>query len=119
MIARARDTLAAQALIAPMEEAILARLAPYVWGYDDETPEQAVGQLLKARGLTLATMESGTGGYLANSITESPDSAEYFKGGVVVSNPAISLAVWLPCRGVATARHRQPGERGSHGPEHS
>lgn len=96
MIARARDAVAAQALIAPMEEGIISRLAPYVWGYDDETPEQAVGQLLKARGQTLATMESGTGGYLANSITESPDSTEYFKGGVVVSNPAMFLAYGFP-----------------------
>lgn len=96
MIARGRDTLAAQALIAPMEAGILSHLAPYVWGYDDETPEQAVGQLLKARGQTLATMESGTGGYLANSMTESADSTAYFQGGVVVSNPAMFLDYGLP-----------------------
>jgi len=92
MIARARDRQAAQALIAPMEAAISARLAPYVWGYDDETPEQAVGALLKAGGFTLATMENGTGGYLANTITEVPDSAVYFKGGVVTCGPALPVA---------------------------
>lgn len=92
MIARARDLDAARSLIVPMEEAILSQLAPYVWGYDDETPEQAVGRLLKARGLTLASMESGTGGYLANSLTDGPDSATYFQGGVVASSPAILLA---------------------------
>jgi nicotinamide-nucleotide amidase len=96
MIARARDTATAQALIAPMEAAIMTQLAPYVWGYDNETPEQAVGTLLKARGLTLATMESGTGGYLANSITEGPDSAGYFKGGTVVSSPVMPLAFGVP-----------------------
>ena len=96
MIARAYDTAAAQALIAPMEEALMTRLAPYVWGYDNETPEQAVGTLLKARGLTLATMESGTGGYLANTITEVPDSAMYFTGGVVASSPLMPLAYGVP-----------------------
>jgi nicotinamide-nucleotide amidase len=96
MIARARDTATAQALIAPMEEALVSRLAPYIWGYDDETPEQAVGTLLKAHGLTLATMESGTGGYLANTITEVPDSAVYFTGGVVVSSPVMPLAYGVP-----------------------
>jgi nicotinamide-nucleotide amidase len=96
MIARARDTATAQALIAPMEEALVSRLAPYIWGYDDETPEQAVGTLLKAHGLTLATMESGTGGYLANTITEVPDSAVYFTGGVVVSSPVMPLAYGIP-----------------------
>jgi nicotinamide-nucleotide amidase len=92
MIARARNLDTARALIVPMEEAILSQLAPYVWGYDEETPAQAVGRLLKARGLTLASMESGTGGYLANSLTDGPDSATYFKGGVVASSPAVLLA---------------------------
>jgi nicotinamide-nucleotide amidase len=96
MIARARDVSTAQTLIKPVEEAILIQLAPYVWGYDGETPEQAVGQLLMARGETLATMESGTGGYLAHSITDVADSAVYFKGGVVVSSPALSSAHGVP-----------------------
>src|SRR5207244_8266175 len=50
MIARARDVVTGQAMIKPMEEAIVTRLAPYVWGYDDDTPEQAVGTLLTQRG---------------------------------------------------------------------
>lgn len=86
IIARARDEAAARKMIAPVEEAIVTRLAPYIWGYDDETPEQSVGQILSQRGLTLATMESCTGGYLVNSLTDVPDSASYFKGGVVATN---------------------------------
>src|SRR5438477_539509 len=69
MIARARDVATAHAMIKPIEEAIVTRLASYVWGYDDDTPEQAVGTLLTQRGLSLATMENCTGGYLVNSIT--------------------------------------------------
>jgi nicotinamide-nucleotide amidase len=83
-------------MIQPIEEAIVTRLAPYVWGYDDETPEQAVGKLLTARGLTLATMENCTGGYLANSITEAPNSLEYFKGGVVAYSRELHLAYGIP-----------------------
>jgi len=86
VIARAQDEAAARKMIAPVEEAIVTRLAPYIWGYDDETPEQSVGQILSRRGLTLATMESCTGGYLANSLTDAADSASYFKGGVVATN---------------------------------
>jgi nicotinamide-nucleotide amidase len=96
LIARARDVATAQTLITPVEEAIMARLAPYVWGYDSETPEQAVGSLLMERGGSLATMESGTGGYLAHSITEVADSALYFIGGVVASSPAMSLGHGVP-----------------------
>lgn len=96
LIARARDVQTAQEMIKPAESAIGARLAPYVWGYDNETPEQAVGTLLKAHGLTLATMECCTGGYLVNSITEGPDSATYFKGGIVAYSPQLPLVQGVP-----------------------
>jgi nicotinamide-nucleotide amidase len=96
MIARAPDVTTAQALIAPVEEAITTRLAPYVWGYDNDTPEQAVGTILTARALTLATMECCTGGYLVNSLTEVPNSATYFKGGAVVHSPDMAMTHGVP-----------------------
>ena len=82
IIARAHDTATAQTLLHPVEAAIMGQLAPYVWGYDEETPAQAVGRGLVERGATLATMESGTGGYLANTLTDMADSEAYFKAGL-------------------------------------
>jgi nicotinamide-nucleotide amidase len=96
MIARARDTATAQALIQPIEAAIMGQLAPYVWGYDEETPAQAVGRGLVERGATLATMERGTGGYLANTLTDMADSEAYFKGGIVVAHPTPEFTDGLP-----------------------
>jgi nicotinamide-nucleotide amidase len=96
MIARARDTATAQTLLHPVEAAIMEQLAPYVWGYDEETPAQAVGRGLVERGATLATMESGTGGYLANTLTDMADSEVYFKGGIVVACPTLDLPHGLP-----------------------
>ena len=83
IIARAADEAVAREMIAPVENAIHERLAPYIWGYDDETPELSVGSALVARGMTLATMESVSGGFLANSITEAPDSNQWYRGGSV------------------------------------
>ena len=83
IIARAGDEAAARALIGPVERAIHERLAPYIWGYDDETPELSVGAALLVRGMTLATMESASGGFLANTITEAPDSGRWYRGGSV------------------------------------
>jgi nicotinamide-nucleotide amidase len=96
IIARARDVATAQTLMQPVEEAIMHQMAPYVWGYDQETPTQAVGRSLLERGDTLATLESGTGGYLANSITDEEEHAAYFKGGVVASSSAMLLTHGVP-----------------------
>lgn len=49
----------------------------------DLTMQQVVGQLLKAKGKTMCTAESCTGGYVAHLITSIPGSSAYFKGSVV------------------------------------
>ena len=95
IIARAPDEAAARDMIAPVETAIHDRLSPYIWGYDDETPEQAVGAALLQRGLTLATMESVSGGFLANTITEAPDSSRWYRGGSVAYTHAAMVAAGI------------------------
>ncbi|HAA94434.1 MAG TPA: competence/damage-inducible protein A [Dehalococcoidia bacterium] len=96
VIARAKDSASAQALIVPVEQAIHERLGEYVWGYDDETPEKAVGMTLLEKGLSLAVMEMCTGGALTNNITDVPDSLTYFKGGAVVYDGAGLKANGVP-----------------------
>ncbi|PKB79756.1 MAG: hypothetical protein BZY88_11775 [SAR202 cluster bacterium Io17-Chloro-G9] len=102
VIARAREEADAKLMIEPVEQAIHERLGPYVWGYDDETPDQAVGNILMERGLTLATMESCTGGYLGNSITDVPESNGYFKGGLVAYSKESMLAAGVPASVIAS-----------------
>ncbi|NMM50219.1 competence/damage-inducible protein A [Marinigracilibium pacificum] len=55
----------------------------YIFGYDDETLEEAIGRMLKAKGKTIVTAESCTGGNVARTITKVPGSSEYFLGSVV------------------------------------
>ena len=55
----------------------------YIFGFDGDTLEAIIGQLLKKRNATLATAESCTGGYIAHLITSVPGSSCYFKGSVV------------------------------------
>jgi nicotinamide-nucleotide amidase len=83
LIARAPDQAKAGILIAEAESKLRAALADHIWGADSDTLEGAVGRLLSDRHLTLATMESCTGGLLASTITDIPGSSAYFKGGFV------------------------------------
>ena len=45
--------------------------------------EKQVGELLRARGETLAVAESCTGGKVGDMITNVPGSSDYFLGGVI------------------------------------
>ena len=83
LTAKAATQEKARSLIQPMEEEVRRLLDAAVWGADDDTLEGAVGAMLKERALTLATMESATGGLLASTITDVPGSSVYFKGGFV------------------------------------
>ena len=96
VIARAKDTATAYAMIAPVEKAIHERLGEYVWGYDDDTPEQAAGKSLMEKGLSVAVIEMCTGGALANSITDNTNSISYFKGGNVAYDGAALRSCGVP-----------------------
>ncbi|MFC2050902.1 CinA family nicotinamide mononucleotide deamidase-related protein, partial [Chloroflexota bacterium] len=62
----------AKELIAKREADIRAIFNDYIWGTDSDSLESIVGTLLTAKGLSLATMESYTGGFLANILTNVP-----------------------------------------------
>ncbi|MBY0229643.1 MAG: competence/damage-inducible protein A [Gemmataceae bacterium] len=83
ILAHAATMAEAQALIAPVERTIRERLGEMVFGEGEETLAHAVLGLLKARGMTLATAESVTGGLIGQMLTDVPGSSESFKGGVI------------------------------------
>ena len=55
----------------------------YIFGYDEETLEEAIGKLLRQKKLTISVAESCTGGYLSHMITSVPGSSEYFIGSMI------------------------------------
>ena len=83
----------ARALIGPMEEEARRLLGPIVWGADDETLEGVIGAMLREHGLTLATMESATGGLLASTLTDVDGSTDYFAGGYVAYTTELKIAL--------------------------
>ncbi len=69
--------------VAAQIQAVLPQIDKYVYGYDEETLETAIGKLLKNAGKTLALAESCSGGYVSHLITTVPGSSAYFQGAVV------------------------------------
>ena len=89
LTAKAKSEEEAKHLLSQLEARVREALEPNIWGADEDTLEGVVGDLLKQKGLTLAVMESCTGGYLANTITNQAGSSAYFKGGIIAySNQA-------------------------------
>jgi len=64
-------------------ETLQGLVSEYMVTNEDEPIEKVVGKLLLARGKTMCTAESCTGGFIAHLLTSSPGSSAYFKGSVV------------------------------------
>lgn len=75
---RAPDAESGLGRIAPMEAEIRRRLGQHLYGINATSLEEAVGELLKERSLTLTLAESCTGGLVAKRITDVPGSSAYF-----------------------------------------
>jgi nicotinamide-nucleotide amidase len=54
-----------------------------IFGYDDVTLEEIVGDLLRQKGKTVSTAESCTGGYIAHLLTSIAGSSDYYQGSIV------------------------------------
>ncbi len=81
--AKADDAQSAHAMIAPVEQQLRDRLGELVYGVDVPNLESVVLELLRARGLSLGTAESCTGGLIAKRVTDIPGVSSVFKGGIV------------------------------------
>ena len=62
-----------------------------IYGYEDDTMEGVVGQLLSAKNETVATAESCTGGAVAKMITSVSGSSAYFEGSIISYSNQIKI----------------------------
>ncbi len=94
--AKAPTAEAARAQVEAVEEQARTLLGAHVFGADEQTPQSAALKLLIERRLTLATMESCTGGLLASLITDIPGSSAAFLGGLVSYATAMKEEFGVP-----------------------
>lgn len=81
--AKAERAQEAEELCAPVIAEIRRRVGRYCYGIDSENIEQRVVELLKSSGLTLATAESCTAGYVSKRVTDIPGASSVFGCGAV------------------------------------
>ena len=85
----------AEQVLDTTEAKLQETFSPYVWGRDDDTLEEVVCRCLASRGLTLATMEDGTGGILASNLTQAANSG-CFRGGLIAASTETKVAWGVP-----------------------
>jgi len=80
---RHRDKSLLKQTLEEQTEKLLQLIPDFVFGYDDEPLEAAIGRLLLENQASLSTAESCTGGYIAHLLTSIPGSSAYFTGSIV------------------------------------
>jgi nicotinamide-nucleotide amidase len=77
------DSRESEQLFQDADQRICQSLGHHIYGIDQQTLAQVVGQLLLEQNLYLATAESCTGGLIGAKITMVPGSSDWFLGGVI------------------------------------
>jgi len=96
-VATADSIGAAEAMLDDQRRELEGILGTLVFGRDEETLQQVVGQLLRRQKKTLAVVESCTGGQVAKMLTDIPGASDYFAcGWVTYSNQAKSQQLGVP-----------------------
>ena len=99
IVATADDAPAADAAVDAVRAEAEARLGDLVFGGGADTLESVVGRLLADRGQTVAALELGSGGLLAERLTDGAEPvrpARIFAGGVTAPDAA-TLVRLLDC----------------------
>lgn len=83
IVVRDLDPAGAATRLEIVEAGIRARIGRHIYATGDEPLPLVVGRALLARGATVATAESCTGGLLGQLLTDLPGSSGYYLGGAI------------------------------------
>jgi nicotinamide-nucleotide amidase len=77
------DKKTLQQEIEKLVNAFVPLAGEYIYGFDEDPLEVAIGKILRENKLTLSIAESCTGGYVSHLITSVPGSSDYFQGSII------------------------------------
>jgi len=83
----------AQNKVTEVEQRIRGKVGRYIFSREEESLEEVVARLLKERGLTISLAESCTGGGLANLLTNTSGSSDFFERGIVSYSNASKVEI--------------------------
>ena len=83
LTAKGQDKIALENIVSQKISELKEIIPDLIFGYNDISLEEVVGNLLKQRNLTLSTAESCTGGNISRMLTSIPGSSAYFMAGIV------------------------------------
>jgi len=105
--AKADSEASADALIARMEARVRERLGEWIYGEGKQLLEEALVEVLRQGGHSLAVLETNSRGALAQRLASVPGSQDVFRGGLVALEAA-TLTHSLSVPGDLIAQHGYP-----------
>jgi len=97
IVATAEDKIQAQQMAEEDEKLLTKLLGELVYGTEEQTLAQVVGEKLAQQKKTIAVAESCTGGCLAKLLTDIPGASRYFtQGWVTYSNTSKTTELGVP-----------------------
>lgn len=76
-----------------IDRLIRDKFSNFILGYNPETPEEVLFNILKEKKFTLSTAESCTGGLIAKRITDMPGASEIYKGSVIAYSNEVKVEI--------------------------
>jgi len=92
MTAKSYSEVAAKMLIDELELKIRERIEDHIFGIDEQSLEQIVGEMLATRKLSISLAESCTGGAVTARLTDVPGSSVYLTGSIVAYHNRIKTS---------------------------
>jgi len=87
-----QDAMELRQMLHDNVDSLLELIPELVYGYDEQTIEGVVADLLRTNNLTVSTAESCTGGTVAQMLTSIPGASAYFMGGIVAYSNDVKVA---------------------------
>ncbi len=91
--ASAQTEAAARILMAPVIDELIGLGGDSYFGGTEASLARVVGELLRAKGQSVAVAESCTGGLLGQLLSAIPGSSDYFGGGVIAYANAVKISL--------------------------